>query len=162
MDDTMLSRLLSSILFMAVPFAVHAQVPPPPSLPGQDELSALLAAAIEAKNVAAYAALLSDDAHVVENEKQIAASKTEWMKTYGKKLTAEGVWFKIPSVYSSSGRLLFIEYFNSQASWAGKLPSHCCWSYDAVAYDIAGGKIAVIRRLRGGDKKLDAHDEPAR
>ncbi|WP_395396141.1 nuclear transport factor 2 family protein (plasmid) [Novosphingobium sp. BL-8A] len=154
----MFAKLLSAAVALSTPITIHAQVPPPPSLPGQAELGARLVAAIETKDVEAYAELLSDDIQVFEDGEQVADGKEEWLRTFGKKLAAEGVSFKVTSGYSSTGRLLFIEYFNSQGSWGGAIPSHCCWSYDAVAYEIRDGKVTVIRRLRGGDKKLK---EPA-
>lgn len=152
---TMRIRLCVAAVMLVTPMLALAQVPPPPSLPGQDDLGARLVAAIEAKDVKAYAALLSDNLQVFDDGNLIATNKAKWLDDFGKKLAAEGVSFKLSSGYSSTGRLLFTEYFNSIASWGGAVPSHCCWSYDAVAYDIKDGKIAVIRRLRGGDKKLD-------
>ncbi|HEV7435114.1 MAG TPA: hypothetical protein VGO22_09630 [Pseudorhizobium sp.] len=148
-------RLRVAAVMLLTPALASAQVPPPPSLPGQDDLGARLVAAIEAKDVKAYASLLADDLQVFEDGKLIAANKDKWLDNFGKKLVAEGVSFTVSSGYSSTGRILFTEYFNSTASWGGAIPSHCCWSYDAVSYDIKDGKIAVIRRLRGGDKKLD-------
>ncbi|WP_404479090.1 hypothetical protein [Novosphingobium sp. BL-52-GroH] len=150
-------KLCVAAVMLLTPALALAQVPPPPSLPGQDDLGARLVAAIEAKDAKAYASLLSDDLQVFEDGKLIAANKAKWLDIFGKKLVAEGVSFTISSGYSSTGRLLFTEYFNSMASWGGVIPSHCCWSYDAVAYDIKDGKIAVIMRLRGGDKKLDVN-----
>lgn len=146
---------VAAVLLLPSTFA-SAQVPPPPSLPGQDALGVRLVAAIEAKDAKAYATLLSDDLQVFEDGKLVAANKTKWLDKFSKKLAAEGVSFKVAAGFSSTGRLLFIENFNSAASWGGAIPSHCCWSYDAVAYDIRDGKIAVIRRLRGGDKDLNA------
>lgn len=78
------------------------------------------------------------------------------------KLAADGVSFEVRPGFSSTGRLLFIEYFNSVASWGGAVPEDCCWSHDAVAYDVASGKVTVIRRLRGGDKALDERGSPIR
>jgi hypothetical protein len=148
-------RLCAAAVTLLTPTLVLAQVPPPPSLPGQDDLADRLIAAIEAKDATAYASLLSDDLQVFEDGQLIAANKAKWLDNFGKKLVAEGVSFTVSSGYSSTGRLLFTEYSNSMASWGGAIPSHCCWSYDAVAYDLKDGKIAVISRLRGGDKKLD-------
>jgi len=148
-------RLCAAAAALLTPSLASAQVLPPPSLPGQDNLGVRLVAAIEAKNLNAYASLLADNLQVYEDGKQIASNKADWLDKFGKMLVAEGVSFKVSSGYSSTGRLLFTEYFNSTASWGGAVPAHCCWSYDAVAYDIKDGKIAVIRRLRGGDKKLD-------
>jgi hypothetical protein len=158
----MLFRTSSAALMMAVSAVSHAQVPPPPPLPGQDQLGEELVRSIEAKDTAAYAALLSDDVRVFEDGNEVARSKADWMASFGKKLSAEGVSFEVSPGFSSTGRLLFIEYFNSAASWGGDLPAHCCWSYDAVAYDVAEGKINAIRRLRGGDTKLDERGSAAR
>lgn len=149
------------MMIVAAPVA-DAQVPPPPSLPGQDELAAKLVRAVEGKDVAAYAALLADDVTVTEDSKVVARSKREWLASFSPKLSAEGVSFTLAPGYSSTGRLLFVEYFNSTASWGSPLPRHCCWSHDAVAYDVAGGKVTAIRRLRGGDKKLDGIAAPNR
>lgn len=150
-------KLGVAAVMLFTPMLTFAQVPSPPSLPGQDDLGARLIAAIESKDAKAYASLLSDDLQVFEDGKLIAANKVKWLDDFGKKLAAKGVSFTVSSGYSSTGRLLLTEYLNSTASWGGAIPSHCCWSYDAVAYDIKDGKIAVIRRLRGGDKKLDVN-----
>lgn len=80
-------------LFVSVP--CQAQVPPPPSLPGQDELGRELVRVIEAKDVTAYASLLSENLHVYEDGREIADSKARWLETYGRKLVAEGVFFKV-------------------------------------------------------------------
>lgn len=143
------------VLVSALPY--HAQVLPPPSLPGQNDLSQQLVRSIEGKDLAAYEALLADKLQVSEDGTTVARNKAEWLNTFGKKLSAEGVLFKMTPGYTSTGRLLFIEYFNSAGSWSGPIPAHCCWSYDAVAYDIADGKVTAIHRLRGGAAKLDEH-----
>ena len=158
----MLGRIIGATLMLTASIPGNAQVLAPPSLPGQDRLSEDLVRSIETKNPAAYAALLSDAVHVFEDGKEVARSKAEWMSTFGRKLSADGVFFKISPGFSSTGRLLFIEYFNSAASWGGDVPAHCCWSYDAVAYDIAGGKVVAIRRLRGGETKLDERGSPVK
>lgn len=41
---------------------------------------------IEAKDVKAYASLLSDNLHVYEDGKEIADSKAKWLATYSKSL----------------------------------------------------------------------------
>jgi hypothetical protein len=158
----MLGRIVGATLIMTATLPSSAQVPPPPSLPGQDRVSGELVRSIETKNSAAYAALLSDAVHVFEDGKEVARSKTDWMNTFGKKLSADGVVFKMSPGFSSTGRLLFIEYFNSAGSWGGDVPAHCCWSYDAVAYDVADGKVTAIRRLSGGATKLDEHGSPVK
>ncbi len=155
-------RLLTAVVVMTVTTASQAQVPAPPSLPGQNELAKKLVRVIEAKDLTAYASILSDDLHVYEDGKEIADRKTKWLATYGKKLATEGVSFKVGPGFSSTGRLMFIEYFNSTASWSGTVPEHCCWSHDAVAYDVADGKVTTIRRLRGGDMKLDDRGGPSK
>ena len=160
-----MEAMRSTIIGLAMMIAAlpaEAQVPPPPSLPGQDTLSETLVRSIETKSVATYATLLSDNVRVFDDGKEVARSKEEWLNTFGKKLAAEGVAFKMAPGFSSTGRLLFIEYFNSVGSWLGGIPAHCCWSYDAVAYDIAGGKVTTIRRLRGGDTKLDGRGLPVK
>jgi hypothetical protein len=139
---------------------VDAQVPPPPPLPGQSDLGTKLAAALSNKDVAAYSALLADDVHVYEDGQLIASDKQQWIAKIGKTLSAPGVQLKFVTGYSSTGRLLFIEYFNSLASWGRTPPPDCCWSYDAVAYDLAAGKVAKIQRLRGGDSRLDDEGNP--
>jgi len=155
-------RVLGAALLVTVAIPGRAQVPPAPSLPGQNELGQELVRVIEAKDVTAYASLLSETVHVYEDGKEVADSKVKWLSTYGKKLAADGVSFKVGPGFSSTGRLMFIEYFSSVASWGGTVPKDCCWSYDAVAYDLEDGKVTVIRRLRGGDMKLDERGRPTR
>lgn len=135
--------------------AAIAHVPPPPSQPGQDELAGQIVKSIEGKDRAAYSAILAPDVRVYEDGKEIASNRDQWLEKFGKKLVASGVSFKVSPGYSSAGRLLFIEYYNSAASWGEAVPRDCCWSHDAVAYDVAAGKIVTIRRLRGGDRKID-------
>jgi hypothetical protein len=156
------AKILSAALLLMVATPGLAQVPPPPSPPGQDKLGEQLVRVIEAKDVAAYADLLSDNLHVYEDGKEVADSKAKWLARYGKMLAAEGVSFKVGPGFSSAGRLLFIEYFSSVGSWGGTIPRDCFWSHDAVAYDVANGKVAVIRRLRGGDMALDNRGGPTR
>jgi hypothetical protein len=157
----MLKRTVAvSMMMLASPGT--AQVPPPPSLPGQDMLAEQLVRAVEGKDVPAYAALLAEDVVVTEDDRVVAQSRARWLDVYGKKLAARGVSFKLSPGFSSTGRLLFIEYFNSAGSWGGEVPAHCCWSYDAVAYDVAGGKVTAIRRLRGGGLRLDERGKPVR
>jgi hypothetical protein len=131
-----------------------AQVPPPPMLPEQTSIAENLVRAFSTKDEARYAALLADDVQVFEDGQNVARNKADWLKAFGPKLSATGVSFKLVPGYASTGRLLFIEYFNSLGSWGRKPPPDCCWGYDAVAYDIAGGKITVIRRLGGGTSRL--------
>ncbi|HEX5232725.1 MAG TPA: hypothetical protein VFW56_10855 [Bradyrhizobium sp.] len=140
--------------------AAVAQVPPPPPLAGQDELTRQLVADFKSKNVNAYAALLSDQVQVYEDGKLIARNKREWMHRFGPELSAKGVTFELTPGFSSTGRLLFIEYFNSMASWGQTPPPDCCWGYNAVAYDIQGDKIVTIRRLTGGAIRLDPDGNP--
>lgn len=132
-----------------------AQVPPPPVLPEQSSIAENLVRAVSTKDQARYAALLADDVQVFEDGQRVARTKADWLKAFGPKLSAIGVSFKLAPGYASTGRLLFIEYFNSLGSWGRMPPPDCCWRYDAVAYDIAGGKITVIRRLRGGTSLVD-------
>lgn len=143
-----------AILFFATTTDAIAQVPPPPMLPEQGGIAELLVRAFSTKDEAGYAALLAEDVQVFEDGQRVAENKTEWLKKFGPKLSATGVSFKLAPGYASTGRILFIEYFNSLASWGRTPPPDCCWGYDAVAYDIAGGKITVIRRLRGGTSRL--------
>lgn len=131
-----------------------AQVPPPPSLPGQDQLAERLMASLREKNLGAYRSLLADDVEVFEDGQIIASNKKEGLSKFGVKITTPGVVFSIDRGYSSTGRIMLVEYFNSSGSWGDGPPKHCCWSYDAVAYDIRGSKITRISRLSGGDKKL--------
>ena len=131
-----------------------AQVPPPPMLPEQGSIAESLVRAFSTKDAARYAALLADDVQVFDDGQSVARNKTDWLKAFGPKLSATGVLFKLAPGYASTGRLLFIEYFNSLGSWGRTPPPDCCWEYDAVSYDIAGGKITAIRRLRGGTSRL--------
>ena len=137
-----------------------AQVPPPPPLADQVQVSRELVADFNSKDVNAYAALLSDQVHVYEDGKLVARNKHEWMHRFGPMLNGTGVTFELAPGYSSSGRLLYIEYFNSMASWGRTPPSDCCWGYSAVAYDIQGKKIVTIRRLTGGAIRLDRNGNP--
>lgn len=149
-------RLFAAVALASATIApVAAQVLPPPLLPGQSDIAQRLVAAFRAKDESAYAALLSDQVEVFEDGKKIASDKAEWLRRFGPKLSAKGVSFKLAPGYAATGRFLFIEYFNSTASWGAGPPRHCCWGYDAVAYDIADGKIIRIQRLRGGDAVLD-------
>jgi len=148
------TSILASMLLM--PLSGASSVPPPPSLPGQDAVATQLVHAIQGKDVAAYAALLSEDVQVFADGRIIARDKQEWLEIFGPKLSAEGVFFRLSPGFSSTGRLLFIEYFNSTGSWGGDAPRDCCWSSDAVSYDISDGKIVTIRSLTGGESTLNA------
>ena len=155
-------RTMMAILMAGVPIALHAQVLAPPALPGQYDVSERLVRAVEGKDVDAYAALLSEALIVTEDGQIAYRTKADWLAKFGRKLAASGVSFKMESGFSSTGRLLFIEYFNSASSWGRDVPAHCCWGYDAVAYDIADSKITAIHRLRGGDTRLEEDGGPAR
>ncbi|MBO9516706.1 MAG: hypothetical protein J7493_01420 [Porphyrobacter sp.] len=138
-------------------------VPPPPAFPGQHEAAEQLVLALTSKNTETYASLLADDVQVFVDGKVVARTKAEWMARFGEKLAAPGVFFKVIQGYSSTGRVLLIEYFSSTASWGTKIPTDCCWSYDAVAYDYdhKSNKVVAIHRLTGGSEKLDEHGKPA-
>lgn len=151
----MIGRVAVAALLMATHLPAISQVPPPPSLPGQSDLAKKIVLAIENKDLESYSQLLSNDVQVYQDNKIVANNKIEWLNLFGQKLSANGVHFKIAPGYMSTGRILFIEYFNSAGSWNGNAPSHCCWSHDAVAYDVnASGEITQIYRLRGGDKEV--------
>ncbi len=153
--------LAGCLLVMCLP--LHAQVPPPPLMPGQEKVAAQLVRAIEGKDAVGYGQLLADDVVVSEDGKVIARGRSAWLELYGRKLSAKGVTFRMSSGYASTGRLLFVEFFDSAGSWGGAIPSHCCSSYDAVAYDIVDGKVAAIQRLRGGaDSIVRLRDKPDR
>lgn len=147
-------RAFMSATLVAIPSASVAQVPAPPPLPGQDAFTEELLDSLKQKDVVKYAGLLADNVQVFEDGTLVARSRTDWMKVFGPKLSAKGVSFKVVNGYYSTGRLLVIEYFNSANSWGGDVPAHCCWSYDAVSYDLVAGKVAVIRRLRGGSNPV--------
>lgn len=132
-----------------------AHVPPPPLLPGQENLAERIVSAFATKDQSAYAALLADNVEVFEDGRPVARSKAEWLKRFGPMLSAKGVSFRLEPGYASTGRLLFIEYFNSLASWGDTPLPHCCWSYDAVAYEVVDSRIRTIRRLKGGTFRLD-------
>lgn len=138
-----------------VPPAV-AQVVPAPMQPVQEDVAEKLVRAFAAKDLAAYASLLASDVQVFEDGKNVAQNKEAWLRRFGPKLAAEGVTFSLTPGLGSTGPLLFIEYFDSLASWGRAVPPACCWGYDAVAYDIVDGKIQTIRRLRGGKFRLGA------
>jgi hypothetical protein len=149
-----LAAVLTAAL-LSLSYPGSAQVPPPPPLPGQDDLGRNLVADFDRKDPAGYAALLSNSVQVYDDGVLVARSKDEWMRRFGPELAAKGVTFRLSPGYSSTGRLLFIEYFNSMASWGDGPPRDCCWGYSAVAYDISGGKIVKIQRLNGGTARLD-------
>jgi len=153
-------RRAFALFLVPLASAAVAQAPPPPPLTGQDELTRELVADFKSKNVTAYAALLSDQVQVYEDGKLIARNKREWMHRFGPKLSANGVTFELTPGFSSPGRLLFIEYFNSMASWGRTPPPDCCWGYSAVAYDMQSDKIVTIRRLTGGAIRLDPDGNP--
>lgn len=154
-----IGRIIAMLSMLASGLA-GAQVLAPPPLPGQIDLARKIVHAFDTKDSAAYAALLADDVMVTENDKEVARNKTDWLRIFGRKLSADGVFFKLSPGFSSTGRLLFIEYFNSAGSWGSAIPKHCCWSYDAVAYDVVDGKVAAIRRLTGGDMRLKEDGRP--
>ena len=157
----MLARTLTLALAVVLPCDLRAQAPPPPPLPGQAALSEKLVAALETRNLNAYSSLLADDLTVTEDGKLIASSKQQWLAQFGPKLSATGVTFKLAPGYASTGRLLFIEYFNSVGSWNRTPPPDCCWSYDAVAYDVRNGLVVRIQKLNGGSLVLDASGRPS-
>jgi hypothetical protein len=136
--------------------AAEAQVPPPPPPPHQAAVGEGLVAAFASKNVDQYAVLLADNVQVYEDGKLVAGDKATWLNQFSPMLSAKGVLYTLSPGFSSSGRILFIEYFNSTGSWGGATPADCCWRYDAVAYDVSAGKIQTIRRLNGGTSKLDS------
>lgn len=150
----------AALLLTPAPFT-WAQVPPPPMPSADTGIAQRLIHAFAAKDADAYAALLADDVQVFEDGRSVAQNKAAWLKTFTPKLLATGVSFKLAPGYASAGRVLFIEYFNSLASWGRTPPADCCWAYDAVAYDVVAGKITVIRRLRGGTFRLDGNGDIA-
>lgn len=158
-----MERLIAALTAIAflLPTPALSQVPPPPSLPGQDVVGRDLVTVFARKDVAGYSALLSPDVHVYDDGTLVARSRGEWMRRFGPELAAAGVIFCLSPGYSSTGRLLFIEYFNSMASWGRTPPPDCCWGYRAVAYDIGDGKIMKIQQLNGGAVRLDDKGSPA-
>lgn len=134
-----------------------AQVPPAPIGADQVALAERLRVAFAEKDVAAYGALLADEVTVEVDGKIVAKTKQAWLRQFGPKLSMPGVSFKLEAGYASPGRILFVEYFNSAGSWRQSPPPACCSSYDAVAYDVSGGKIRKIVRLRGGSTKMSAY-----
>src|SRR5690348_9857028 len=109
-----MKRLVAALTVIVFSLGTHAfsQVPPPPPLPGQEDLGRDLVAAFARKDVASYAALLSTNVQVYDEGVLVARSKDEWMRRFGRELGAEGVTFRLSPGYSSTGRLLFVEYFN--------------------------------------------------
>ena len=143
---------LAAYAAVTLPLTIDAvaQVPPAPLLPEQSNIAKSLVRAFSTKDKVLYAALLAEDVQVFEDGQSVARNKADWLKVFGPKLTADGVFFELAPGFASTGRILFIELFNSHASWGRTPPPDCCSGYDAVAYHVAGGKITVIRRLRGG------------
>jgi hypothetical protein len=145
----------------AIAASASAQVPPAPPLPGQESLAANLVTVLESKDVKGYSALLADNLTVTEDGKLVASNKQQWLSRFAPKLAARGVSFKLGPGYQSTGRLLFIEYFSSTGSWNRTPPPDCCWSYDAVAYDVRDGRVIRIQKLNGGPMKLDLAEQAA-
>src|SRR5690348_10151645 len=152
---------VASAIVLPMASLAHGQVPPPPPLPGQNDLARNLVTDFASKDVVGYATLLSSNVQVFDDGVLIARSKDEWMRRFGPELGADGVTFRLSPGFSATGRLLFIEYFNSMASWGKTPPPDCCWGYRAVAYDISDGKIVRIQRLNGGSSRLDDQGSPA-
>lgn len=150
------NALLLTLALAATPGPGTAQVPPPPPPNGQGDIGTKLFESIRRKDGDLYASLLSEDVTVTEDGRTIASDKKQWLAIFLPRLSAKGVLLRMTQGYQGSGRILTVEYFNSAGSW-GTIPRDCCWSYDAVAYDIVGGRIRAIRRLRGGDVRLDEH-----
>jgi len=144
--------LLLAVLAATPLSSAYSQVIDPPNPAGQNELEAALVRSLEEKDLNKYQSLLANDIIVSQDGKIIAQNRAAWLRIFGEKLTAKGVSFKVAGRYSSSGRILLIQYFNSVASWGGDAPAECCWSYDAVAYDYEGSKVTKIQILRGGDR----------
>nr|WP_295108060.1 hypothetical protein [uncultured Caulobacter sp.] len=135
--------------------ASSAQVLPPPPPAAQQGVAEKLVTAFSSKDPTLYASLLDDNVKVYEDGAQIAGSKQEWLGKFIKKFTAQGVRFELKPGYSASGRILFIEYFNSINSFNRMPPAECCWGYDAVGYAISDGKVVKIMRVRGGDTEVN-------
>ena len=158
----MLLRHVAAVLtFLSIAPPALAQVPPPPMQALQQDVAEKLVRAFAAKDLATYSSLLASDVQVFQDGKNVAQNKEAWLRRFGPKLAAEGVTFNLAPGFGSTGRLRFIEYFNSLASWGRDVPPACCWGYDAVAYDIVDGKIQTIRRLKGGEFRLGADGKHA-
>jgi hypothetical protein len=152
---------LASIVMLSPTGPAGAQVLAPPLLPGQQAIAERLVRALQDKDVDAYQSLLSDDLVVIVNGKILHNSRKSWLDDFGKMLSTRGVIFEVKSQFASTGRILEVEYFNSAGSWGSGPPGHCCWSYDAVAYDIRDGKIFRISKLNGGDTELKISPSPS-
>lgn len=146
-----ISAMAVLLTFGAVWIDAKAQVLAPPLLPGQRELAANLRKAIEEKNLGLYAGLIADDVKVYQDNQLRFSNKGDWLDSFGNMLTAKGVVFKVSSQYAATGRILEIEEFDSAGSWTKGPIGHCCWSHDAVAYEIRANKIVKISKLSGGD-----------
>lgn len=140
------------ILAMAIAEPVVAQVPPPPPMPGQSVIVKSLKAAIEQNDWKLYSSLLSDNLKVYDDANIVADNKSKWMRIFGPKLQAKGVKFDVKEVYQATGRVTFIENFNSAASWSNDDRVECCWSTDITAYVIDNGKVSTIYHLKGGEE----------
>ncbi|HEY4547737.1 MAG TPA: hypothetical protein VIG90_15130 [Pedomonas sp.] len=138
------------LLVVSVAGVSAAQVPPPPPMPGQLNLADEIAQSLADKDVEKYSRLLTDDVKVYEDGRLVSSEKSEWIRLLSERLLTEGVFVEIKSGYYTTNHFLFIEYSNTVGSFGGQLPAECCWTYDAVSYDIQDGKIAAIRRLKGG------------
>lgn len=143
-----------ALLAVASPSASNAVPTPPPSF-AQENVAKALVRAFNAKDVEGYGALLADDVQVFEDGKQVASTKAEWLGSFGPKLSAKGIGFKLFPGYIGAGRILFVEYFASHGSGGKPVPGDCCDSYDAVSYALRGDRIVAIYRIVGGSLKLD-------
>lgn len=144
------SALLAGVLAaLMAPIAV-AQVPPPPPSNDQSSIISSLIFAIQNKDIDSYSRLLDDNVNVFTNGEKTAGNKSQWLAIIRKSFANDGVIYAVKSAYPSNGGVLFIEYFNSAASFGGGPPADCCWRYDAVSYRFSNGKISSISKLEGG------------
>lgn len=129
-----------------------AQVPPPPPLPGQDALAQRLKTSLESNDSNTYFSLLSDGVKVYDDATLVADDKAKWKALFAKRLSTKGVVFKVKNMFASTGRIAFVEQFNSAGSWPAGTRAECCWSTDMTTYLIRDGKVVTILRSKGGEE----------
>lgn len=141
-------------LFLLVTSA-HAQVLPPPPLPGQGDVTKNIIRSLEDKDLSLYTSLMAKNLVVFEDGKKVAITAKQWVDRFKRQLSTEGTSFKFQAGYSSTGELTLIDKFTSYGSWGGQVPNHCCTIFYVTKYKIRGDKVAEISRITAGDQAVD-------
>jgi hypothetical protein len=138
----MVSRLYLYLflLLATATTASAAQVPPPPLPPGFRDLNAELTTAFNRHDLAAYEALLAPDLKVFDGDRQVAASRDQWLSMEknafrpGMAVHPVGVVFQL-----GSGGFYAMDQMTNGGVWWGRV----------IKYEVQDGKISVIRFLSG-------------